>query len=286
VTGFSPAWLALREPADHRFVNANVRQQLVHHVGSRSPISVVDLGCGTGSNLRGLAPFLAREQRWKLVDHDSRLIHAAAMRLRGWADSAADTGRGLKLERGPTTISVSFCESDLSNGDLGRILEGSNLVTGAALFDLLSHRVIDRLAATVAAIGQVFYTVLTYNGSATWLPAHPADAAMRAAFNHHQCGDKGFGPSAGPTAAEVLATAFARHGYTVTCGKSPWVLDRSFEALRRQLDQGWATAVRETGCVPQPLVDQWLQHRMAAPAAVTIVGHDDLLALPPLAKGG
>jgi SAM-dependent methyltransferase len=280
MSGFSPEWLALREPADHRSTNAGVRQRLVRHVDGRSPISVVDLGCGTGSNLRGLAPFLGREQSWRLVDHDVRLLQAARSRLRGWAD-AADTSRGLRLDRGPITVSVSFCETDLSNGDLTRILEGSDLVTGAALFDLVSQHVIERLAATVAANGQVFYTVLSYDGTAAWQPDHPADAAMRDAFNEHQRGEKGFGPAAGLAATDALAAAFTRHGYAVIRGKSTWVLDHGFAALRRKLNEGWAEAVREGGRVPQDVVEEWLRHRRTDDTAVTIIGHEDLLALPP-----
>jgi SAM-dependent methyltransferase len=281
MSGFSPEWLALREPADHRSVNADLRRRLVRHVEGRSPISVVDLGCGTGSNLRGLAPFLGPKQCWRLVDHDVRLIQVAATRLRGWADRAADTDQGLNLERGLTTISVSFHHADLSNGDFGRILESSNLVTGAALFDLVSHRLIERLAAAVAATGQVFYTVLTYDGTAAWHPEHPADEAMRDAFNQHQCSEKGFGPAAGPVATDALAAAFRQHGYAVLRGKSPWVLDGGFSGLRRKLNEGWAEAVRESGLVPRAVVEEWLRDRLADDTAVTIVGHEDLLALPP-----
>ena len=40
------------------------------HFGGRRPIRVVDLGCGTGSNLRATAPLLGAEQHWTLVDYD------------------------------------------------------------------------------------------------------------------------------------------------------------------------------------------------------------------------
>jgi SAM-dependent methyltransferase len=286
MTGFSPEWLELREPADHYSVNANVRQELVRHLSGRSSISVVDLGCGTGSNLRGLAPILGRKQRWTLVDHDTRLLEAAAARLRGWAHSAVNTGQGLTIDRGHATVSVSLREADLANGAFARIIQGADLVTAAALFDLVSHSLIERLTEAVAATAQVLYAVLTYDGKAAWRPEHPADSAMRDAFNHHQRGDKGFGPAAGPAATDALAAAFARHGYTVFRGKSPWVLDHSFAALRFELDRDWAAAVRESGLVPQSTVDEWLRHRFAAGTKVTLVGHEDLLALPPAAKHG
>jgi SAM-dependent methyltransferase len=278
--GFSPEWLELREPADHYSINADVRQALADHVGERVPISVVDLGCGTGSNLRGLAPLLGRKQRWTLFDHDARLLATAVTRLRGWARSAVDAEQGLSLVRGETNIGVSFRNANLSTVDFARIIEGNNLVTAAALFDLVSFPFIERLGEAVAVSGQVFYTVLTYDGVAAWRPEHPADTAMRDAFNDHQRGDKGFGPAAGPAATEALAASFASHGYTVIRGKSPWVLDDSFAALRRELELSWAEAVRSTGLVPHRTVDEWLRYRLAVDSVVTI-GHEDVLALPP-----
>jgi SAM-dependent methyltransferase len=286
MSGFSPEWLALREPADHRAVNATVRQRLVRHVEGHGPMSVVDLGCGSGSNLRGLAPFLGPEQHWRLVDNDVGLLDAAAARLRGWSDAAMDTAEGLKLGRGLISVSVSFRHFDLSNGDFGSIIEGTHLVTGAALFDLVSYRLIDRLAEAVTAGGRLFYTVLTYDGLAGWYPEHPVDSAMRDALNEHQRGEKGFGPAAGPAATDALAAAFTRRGYAVVRGKSPWVLGHGFAALRRMCDESWAETVRETGLVPQARVAEWLQHRLANDNAVTTIGHEDLLALPPAAQQG
>jgi hypothetical protein len=102
---------------------------------------------------------------------------------------------------------------------------------------------------------------------------------MRDAFNRHQLTDKGFGPAAGPGAAGLLAQAFARHGYRIIRGKSPWILDASYAALRAELDRGWAAAVRETGLVPESEIAEWLTLR-DSPEAVTIIGHEDLLALP------
>src|SRR5918992_4892936 len=150
MTGFSAEWLDLRERADHHSINADVRQALADHVRSRSLISVVDLGCGTGSNLRALAPFLCREQRWTLVDHDAQLLDAAVTRLRSWPRAAVDSDQGLNLDRGEISISVSFREADLSCDDFVRIIKSNDLVTAAALFDLVSFPFIERLAEAVA----------------------------------------------------------------------------------------------------------------------------------------
>jgi SAM-dependent methyltransferase len=264
---FSPEWLALREPADHASINAAVRAALADAVAERPALKIVDLGCGAGSNLRGLSPALPSGQHWTLVDYDPRLLEAARTRLTGFPTDRI--------------ASIAYRQADFSGGDFEPLIEGADLVTAAALFDLVSPAVIGNLAAAVARRRQIFSTVLTYDGIAAWLPADPADNGMREAFNRHQHGDKGFGPAAGPDATEALARAFADHGYRIVRGKSPWVLDGSFAELRRDLDRGWAGAVRETGMVPGATIDGWLERRLADPSAVTIVGHEDILALPP-----
>jgi SAM-dependent methyltransferase len=97
---FSPEWLALREPVDHASVNSQVREALRRYFTRHTSIRVVDLGCGTGSNVRGTAGALGRRQTWTLVDYDPKLLKAAAFRLEN-------------LERGMRTKSgVRFAVDD------------------------------------------------------------------------------------------------------------------------------------------------------------------------------
>ena len=101
MSGFDPAWLDLREGADHRARNGDVLATCAAHFATRDHVRVVDLGCGSGSNLRALAPHLPVRQSWRLVDHDSILLDAARARLARWAETAEETGDGtLRLLRG------------------------------------------------------------------------------------------------------------------------------------------------------------------------------------------
>lgn len=277
---FSAEWLDLREPADHAAVNPEVRAALNQHFASKQHISVVDLGCGAGSNLRGTFAALPANQSWMLVDYDARLLAAARARLSAWADQASEEGEILRLRKGKTSIAVTFREADLAKGDFAPLLAGADLVTAAALFDLVSVPAIERLAEAVVEAGQVFFTVLTYDGHARWQPKHEADAAMREAFNAHQKTDKGFGPAAGPGGTTALAKAFYGRGYRVLRGTSPWIVDQRYGGLRGELDSGFANAVRHTGKVAAASLEQWLALRKASPGGVTIIGHEDLLVLP------
>jgi hypothetical protein len=278
MNGFSPEWLALREPADHRARNRDLVGALARRFAGRDTLSVVDLGCGAGSNIRALAPALPRRQRWRLVDHDWALLGAARQRLAEWGEVRDARGADLKVVREGRDLTIAFREADLATG-IDEALEGApHLVTAAALFDLVSTDWIERCVAAVAAQEAVFYTVLTYNGSETWSPPHPADEAIRAAFHAHQGSDKGFGPAAGPAAAEALADAFLKAGYRVRSAESPWQLGPNDAALVSELAKGTARAARATGAVPEADIASWLEARLSGAACV--VGHTDLLAFP------
>jgi SAM-dependent methyltransferase len=275
-SGFDAAWLDLREPADRHSRNEDLARALSRHLGQRGSISVLDLGCGTGANLRATAPLLGPVQQWTLVDHDEALLAAAIERLGGWAATAERDGSRLLLSKGGKRIWVRFACADLAR-DLDEVLEtGADLYTASALFDLVSDDFIATVAANVARRRAAFFTTLTYNGVQRWTPKHEADAAMAAAFRSHQGRDKGFGPAAGPIAPTLIAAAFDEARYTVSEGDSGWRLDAGDAALIDVLATGFAAAVRETRLVPEAKVADWL--KVARTGA--LVGHTDILALP------
>jgi SAM-dependent methyltransferase len=276
---FSAEWLALREPVDHASVAPDLRAALASRFAGEASIDVVDLGCGAGSNLRGSFDILPDRQSWTLIDHDPALLAAARARLSAWADAAEAEGEGLRLRKGGKSLTVAFRTADLSAGYPDTLFGNAALVTAAALFDIVSEANIAALAESLGRLRRVFYTVLTYDGVAEWQPTHDQDAAVRQAFNAHQATDKGFGPAAGPRATQALADAFAARRYRVSLSPSPWIVRKEHDALRRELDTGFAGAAREMGLDPT-LVDGWLAHRLAGAHRVTIVGHQDLLAIP------
>jgi SAM-dependent methyltransferase len=277
VTGFSAEWLDRREPADHRSRNRKLERALAKHFDGWRPITVVDLGCGTGSNLRATAPLLGPEQHWTLVDYEQPLLDAAAVRLAAWADGSDWKDGKLTLFKGAKRINVEFWRADLSCDLDAALGPNANLVTASALFDLVSARFIGDFAAAVAARKAAFYTVLTYDGDQRWTPEHEADAALAEAFHAHQRRDKGFGPAAGPDAPDAISEAFSRAGYAVQEGDSAWRLGPSDATLVAELAAGFADAVRETGQVDSAMIDTW----RAITRAGAVVGHADTLALPP-----
>jgi len=278
MSGFSAEWLALREPVDHRSVSPLVRDAARKWIGARKQIDVIDLGCGSGSNLRGLAPYLPSAQRWRLVDWDQALLDHARTAIAEWADRSEDAANSLALRSAGKEIDVAFEQADLMK-DYAQVLDKpAGLVTAAAFFDLVSSQWIADFCAALAKRRLPLYTVLTYNGEEDWTPPHELDAAVLAAFHRHQQGDKGFGPAAGPGAVEALRQTLEAEGYTVITDASPWHMDRGDARLIEALAVGTAQAAVETGQVSEGAAAEWLAARRYADTCR--IGHVDLFAYP------
>jgi len=280
MTGFSAQWLALREPADHRARDIALQSIVIHDLERLArmragPLQLVDLGSGSGSNLRALAPLLPEHQHWTLVDYDPALLEAARAACVAWADQVVANDTPLKLIKNNKHITISFRCEDLSHNIEAVLAEPADLMTAAAFFDLVA---VDWLERFCGLLSTPLYTVLTYNGIENWTPPEPSDAAMLKAFHAHQQTDKGFGAAAGPTAAGVMEKLLHARGFVVSSASSPWKLDTNDHALIEQLATGSAGAVRDTGLVSQQEVESWQRSR--SQASTCEIGHTDLYARP------
>lgn len=275
MTGFSTSWLALREPADMRARSSDVADAVEARFMSRDRLNVVDLGCGTGSNVRGTAHLLPRQQSWTLVDYDAGLLTAARAELSAWADEAEDDGGVLRLEKGRQHLEITFRKLNLASDPTAALDGAPDLVTAAAFFDLVSADYIREFARAIAERGCAFLTVLTYNGISQWGPRHPLDQQIVSAFHRHQANDKGFGVASGPTAAAHLADQFRINDYIVTEGDSPWKLGPSQQRLIDDLMEGHVTAARETKMVDEATLAKW----RALDKTEVLIGHTDTFAV-------
>ena len=271
---FDAEWLALREPVDRRARDRTLPERLCAAWRQRGWSRVVDLGSGTGANLRYLAPRLPPGQRWTVVDHDPRHVD----RLR-------------RLEAPPVVDAVSAVSRDLAADGLA-IVEEAGLVTASALLDLVSEPWLVELVRRCADAGCGGYFTLTYDGEVRWMTesaagwrvdADPDDGLVRDAINRHQRGDKGFGPALGPASAPLAARLFREAGYRTWLAGSAWRLEAAERRLTERLVEGWAAATAELRPETADRVAAWAVRRRAALARGSFqvtVGHRDLLVLP------
>jgi SAM-dependent methyltransferase len=260
---FSPQWLALREPYDQAARNPAVLDAVRKAFAGVPAVRVADLGCGTGSTMRAVAPLLPARQDWRLVDNDAALLEAAH-------DAA------------PAMCEVTTAQVDLA-ADLGAALgDDTDLVTMSALLDLVSVQWLERLVALLAISGRPLYAALSYDGHVNMMPACRHDDTVIAAVNLHQLTDKGFGPALGPRAAATAPDLLQARGFATQTGRSDWSFGPSDRDIQLEMLAGWAGAAAEMGVGPA-LLDGWLAERRAhveAERSQMRVGHLDFFAAP------
>ena len=258
-----PAWLALREPADAAARDTEL-VALLRAALRPGPLEVRDLGSGTGSMGRWLAPRLPGPQRWRMHDRDEVLLALAEL-----PPVAADG----------SPVTLETCAGDLT----ALAFAGTSLVTAAALLDLLTAGEIERLAADVTAAGCPALLTGSVSGHVRFTPAEPLDAELAAAFDAHQRRTVAGRRLLGPDAPDAAAAAFERRGARVVTRPGDWQLGPADAELARAWLLDWVAAAVEQRPELAAAAAGYLARRLATCAAGelhVVVGHTDLLALP------
>ena len=147
---FDPVWLSLREPVDHRSRPAALLPFLESACRIHQWSKVMDLGSGTGSNLRYLGSKLPGSHDWTLVDHDADLLKHPS-----------------SVEAAERVRSVHWVQGDLVDQGL-TVVAQAHLVTGSALLDLVSREWLERLVKACRSAGCAAHFALTYDGEIRW----------------------------------------------------------------------------------------------------------------------
>lgn len=267
---FADNWLSLREAMDHRSRAHGLAALAARHLRRKTggqPARVIDLGAGSGSNLRYLAPRLGQPMEWQLIDQDAGLL-ATAVRTTPLDDDGA-----------------SRLSTDIVNlaAPLSPVLAGADLVTASALIDLVSRIWIEKLVEACAQAGAAVLIAVSVDGRIRFSDHDADDDIVCRAIAYDQAYDKGFGPALGGTAPAVLINALARRGYAVTAQQSDWYIEAGDAVLARALIEGWrdaATCQRPDGA---ERIARWAERRsedVEQGRTRLRVGHIDVLGLP------
>ena len=263
----SADWLTLREKADARSRSIPLANRAARLL--RAPVTVHDLGCGTGSMVRWLAPLLPGPQTWVLHDWNAELLaHAASVPV-----NAADG----------TPIGMTTRVGELAEIHEDQ-LAGASLVTASALLDVLSDDEVAAIVGACVAARVPALFALSVTGRVTIEPADPGDDAFEAAFNEHQRRTVHGRGLLGPDAAAAAAGHFRDAGWNVRVAASPWWLDDRQPALIEEWIDGWLAAAVEQR---PDLVEQAAEYaarragQLSSGALRVTVQHEDLLAWPP-----
>lgn len=267
-------WLALRAPADDDARSADLAHELARLLAPGSeaaPLVLHDLGAGTGSMTRWLAPRLPGPQRWVLRDGDADIVEH--LDLRTVVDAA---GRAVV-----TDVVVEHLASLPLDA-----FAGAAAVTASALLDVVTEAEAAHVVAACVAAGTPALFSLSVTGSVRLRPAQRPDDLARAiesAFNDHQRRDASGRRMLGPDAVAMVGARFARAGWHVRTAATPWRLARGDTALIGEWLDGWiGAAVEQRPELAHPAAE-YRRRRLAQLADGRLhvtVSHEDLLAWP------
>lgn len=269
MAGFSATWLELREPVDASARNPTLDAELRAWRKPLGPLSVLDLGSGTGANLRYLAPQLRGEQRWCLVDHDATLLARGDEMVQSWP------------ARQDLALSLQWRHMDLVKEWQALDLVTVDLVTASALMDLVSLAWLTRFTRRCRSWNAAVFIALSYDGTMDWQPSLPEDLRVCEWVNRHQRTDKGFGPALGPEATTALTVSLQELGYRILARPSPWRLGPTHTALQTALLEGWIEVVRSIAEDSIDWLDCWAVQRrrwIEQGESYLRVGHQDVFA--------
>jgi hypothetical protein len=262
-------WLALREPADAAARAPDLAEQLGRRLPATGLRVIHDLGGGTGSMGRWLAPLLAGPQHWVVHDRDADLLEVAAADLPGpAADGAA--------------VTVETRQSDITRLH-PQELAGATLITASALLDMLTADELTRLVAVCAGARCPIFLTLSVVGRVDLTPADPLDSRVAAAFDAHQRRAVDGSRLLGPDAAAAAVEGFGRLGAEVLVRPSPWRLGACEAELTAEWFSGWVDAACEQQVELVAETGAYARRRLAEAAAgqlAVTVDHADLLVLP------
>lgn len=264
----SPGWLRLREPADALARSGRLVEPLWDALSDGRGLQIHDIGCGSGSMGRWLAPLLPTSQRWVLHDRDPGLLEIAV------AQPPRDReGHRVVVEAAPGDL-TELTATDLS---------GASLVTTSALLDILTDDELTMLVDLCSAVDCPALFTLSVTGAVRLCPEDPRDAELGAAFNDHQRRTAHGRSLLGPDAPRRTAELFLSRGAEVEIADSTWRLGAESRDLAEEWLRGWVSAA----CEQRPQLGRsagaYLDRRreqLAAGLLDVSVAHVDILARP------
>jgi hypothetical protein len=263
----SAEWLTLREDADARARSQSLAAEAARMVSS--PVTVHDLGSGTGSMMRWLAPRLPGRQTWVLHDWNADLLEQAADRP------------GRESEGRPTGVRTSVEPLGLLSE---QHLAGASLVTTSALLDVVTREEVEAIVRACVATGAPTLFSLSVTGRVMLDPPDPGDRVFSAAFNLHQRRTADGRRLLGPDAVPMVTRLFRAAGWEVQTAESPWRLTEADSLLVDEWMREWLTAAVEV----RPALREWAaeyararRRQLATSGLRLVVQHEDVLACPP-----
>ena len=264
----SSDWLSLREDEDARARSLALVRELLPLLPP-GPITVHDLGSGTGSMMRWLAPHLPGPQTWVLHD---------------WNPSLTDQAHAGPPPRDRDGAAVAI-RSRVGELDLldAADLSGASLVTASALLDVLTAGEAHAIVEACVEAGAPALLSLSVTGEVQLQPRDARDKLVERAFNAHQRREVNGRRLLGRYGAPIVRGLFGLAGWSVSTALTTWRLDDSEPLLLGEWLDGWIDAAEEHAPELRDEAAGYRQLRhdqLESGELSAVVYHLDLLARP------
>ncbi len=264
-------WLNLRFEADAEARNKDLEQQALATVVP-SEIVVVDVGAGTGSNLRYYSKVLPQvRQHWKLLDLEFDLLETTLQNIQDDGGKVQRLGHGrYLLDLHGKEIQVELMPCDIFSDKTSALLNQADLVVSNAFFDLPSEQNIEVLLSWMDFSRQVLLATINYTGM-HFLEESTNDAYWIAQYEKHMRRSHGVGPDCVDSMRHILS----QRGLSCSVEPSDWRLN-SNHPLRKGIFDFMEEAFRDLSLNLEEF-HLWATSKLDSEL---IVSHSDVLVLP------
>ena len=259
---------ALREAADAAARAPDLVERLAGTCRRQAAVVIHDLGCGTGSMGRWLAPRLPGPQHWVAARPGRRPARRSPPPTR--------PARPPTARRSPSRPAARHHPADRRRP--GR----RDLVTASALLDMLTADELERLVAACAGAGCPVLLTLSVIGRVELTPADPLDAPRRRRVQRPPAPTTAGAGCSARTRSAPPSTAFARLGCRRPRAAQPLAAGPGRGRPGGRVVRGWVGAACEQDARAGRASRAYTRRRLAQARperlAVT-VHHADLLVL-------
>ena len=285
---FNSEWLEERFRFDNAARNKRVEAAFFDFISDLENISIVDLGSGTGANFLYFFDKIEINQRWFLIEKDRRFIEPTLERLEYFAAqkgySIQKNHQSLKIQTDSKRAEISLInESFFKLQDLVD-LKNIDVIMAAALFDLLTEKQFETIAALIFSNNIPLLATMNYFDTIFHLKSE-SDRKFINSYNDHMRREQLFGRSLGNAIVPFMENYFIKNDIHFLKGSSDWKIKNADFRMQKILLDFIENAVSELldNGEENDLFKKWMLQKRSLSEKKLLgirVAHFDFFALP------